>query len=125
MPETLAAILGLLQLIAGGAGWLGSWLFDVLRERFPRETCRTWPRWLAALLWEPSTASLVAPALGAALAWATGLAIAVLRNQTEGGPLLPALDTQLAAGVTAVVGWLLAQARHGYETRRSAAEEHQ
>lgn len=123
MPETYTATLGLLQLVAGAAGWLGSWLFDALREAFPREVCRRWPRWLAALLWEPSVASLSAPALGAGIAWAAGLGVALLRAQADGGPLLPALDTQLAAGLTAVIGWLLAQARHGYETRRQAAEE--
>jgi hypothetical protein len=122
MPETYAAVLGLLQLLAGSAGWLGSWLFDLLRELFPRERCRRWPRWLAALLWEPHAATISAPALGAALAWAAGLGVALLREQAAGGPLLPALDTELAAGVTAVVGWLLAQARHAYETRRQAAQ---
>lgn len=121
MPNTMTAVLTLLQLVAGpGAGWLASWAFDLLREVFPRAACARWPRWLAALLWEPHTATLSAPLLAAVLAGLAGFGVAVLRAEQAGSPLLPVVDEQLAALITAAIGWLAAQARHRYETRRVA-----
>jgi hypothetical protein len=123
MSQTINALMALLQLLAGpAAGWLASWLFDLAREVWPREVCRGWPRWAAALLWEPHTATLSAPALAAFISGAAGLGVAVLRAQLDGSPLLPIVDSTLAAGVSALAGVLLATLRHTYETRRAAAQ---
>lgn len=122
MNQTYSALLALLQLFAGpGAGWLGSWLFDALREFFPREVCQRWPRWAASLLWEPETAAVTAPALSALIAWLAGFAVALLRAQSEGAALMPLLDAQAAALITAALGWLAAQTRHKRETIRNSA----
>lgn len=123
MSQTLSALMALLQLLTGpAAGWLSSWLFDVARELWPREVCRAWPRWAAALLWEPHTATLSAPALAAFISGAAGLGVALLRAQIDGAPFSPIVDSTIAAGVSAIAGVLLATLRHTYETRRDAAQ---
>lgn len=44
MPETIAQILPVLQLLAtaGGSGWLASWLIDTARRRWPAPTRAQW-----------------------------------------------------------------------------------
>lgn len=123
MSQTINALMALLQLLAGpAAGWLASWLFDLAREVWPREVCRGWPRWAAALLWEPHTATLSAPALAAFISGAAGLGVALLRAQIDGAPFSPIVDSTIAAGVSAIAGVIVSHGRYSYETRRAAAQ---
>lgn len=120
MSETLEQLRGALLLIAGAAGVIGSELYAELRRRYPRERCATWPRWAAALLWEPRTAAWAAPALGALVGVLASTGAAVIAAAAAGEPLSGAIDSGLALAINALAGAWASQQQHHARTRPAA-----
>jgi hypothetical protein len=102
MPQTLALLVQVLQLLGStaGAGLAASWLFDHLRAWFPIPTPEPagWRRVLYALLHAPRWARFVVYGLSAVISIATLSAVELL---TQADPL-PGIDTLVASTLAAL-----------------------
>lgn len=117
MPDTMVALVPILQFLASaaGAGIVASRLLDAMRRWFPplpTGKVRSLPAWQAcayALLYTPSRTRLVVFGLTALVSLASSAAVAAATGQ----PVNAALDAALAI--------IIGQLRHGWTDLPAAA----
>lgn len=124
MPETINVILQLLFWLAGaGAGVVASWLFVLLRSRWPEATIPTsaFRQLLHSLLWRPDRAAWSAPLLATLLGGLSGLVALALQAAVRGGDVWVATDHGLALLLSGLVAFVTNQQAHKANTKQEPA----